>query len=163
MLFYLCTSVLFFTSFVFYTFGFISIIQNNYSNFNCCDKSTNEIIRKGQEIDGINLELKCNYIDFFSDLSVVIIVIIIFIICVIWHIKDKKSKTPGEELNKENTPCENNDSSIPCRNDELNGDDTPVERSWFDAPGGFNKNEDKSEDGVKIPLNSCYTKNNQIN
>ena len=109
-------------------------------------------------MDNIKLELKCNYIDFFSDLSVIIIIIIIFIICVIWHIKDKNSKTTGEELNKENTPCENNDSSTPCEIDKLNGDDTPIESSWFDTPGGYNKNEDKSKDSAKIPLTSCYAK-----
>ena len=165
--FFLCsyiTSFIFFsTTFVFYTIGFIRIKQNNYLNFNCSDKIINEIIRKGQEMDNIKLELKCNYIDFFSDLSVIIIIIIIFIICVIWHIKDKNSKTTGEELNKENTPCENNDSSTPCEIDKLNGDDTPIESSWFDTPGGYNKNEDKSKDGAKIPLTSCYAKKNQIN
>ena len=82
-------------------------------------------------MDNIKLELKCNYIDFFSDLSVIIIIIIIFIICVIWHIKDKNSKTTGEELNKENTPCENNDSSTPCEIDKLNGDDTPIESNML--------------------------------
>ena len=132
-------------------------------NFNCSDKITNEIIRKGQEIDNIKLELKCNYIDFYSDLSVIITIIIIFIICVIWHIKDKKSKTPGEELNDGNTPCENSENETPCENDKLNGNDTPIERNWFDTPGGYNKNEDKSEDGVKVPLNSYYTKKNPIN
>ena len=160
---YITSFVFFSTTLVFYTIGFIRIKQNNYLNFNCSDKITNEIIRKGQEIDNIKLELKCNYIDFYSDLSVIITIIIIFIICVIWHIKDKKSKTPGEELNDGNTPCENSENETPCENDKLNGNDTPIERNWFDTPGGYNKNEDKSEDGVKVPLNSCYTKKNPIN
>ena len=155
---YISSLVLFCTSFVFYTIGFIRIIQNNYLDFNCSDKITNEIIRKGQEIDNIKLELKCNYIDFFSDLFSIFYMLIVFITCVTLVIKDKGSKTPGEDLNKENTPCEKNEYNTPYENDKLIGVETPGEH-----PDENYKNTEKSEEGVKIPLNSCYKEKKPIN
>ena len=158
---YIPSFVLCGVSFAFYSIALFRIIQNDYSDFNCSDQITNEIIRKGQEVDKVKTEIKCNCIDSFSDFAVILTILFIFLFCTIWEIHDRKksNETPGKNLDKENTPCENNEKNTPCETNDFNGYETP----WYDTPGENNETNEKDDNGVKIPLNTFYKEKSPIN
>ena len=75
------------------------------------------------------------------------------------HDRKKINETPGKNLDKENTPCENNEKNTPCETNDFNGYETP----WYDTPGENNETNEKDDNGVKIPLNTFYKEKSPIN
>ena len=100
--------------------AYFNLIKNDYSNYNCSDSITNEIIKKGNETN--KKELKYNMITTFTDGGITVLNFIVLIIGLIWG-KINKSK-----INKIN-----NNESEETKND-INTTSGVDETPYYDIP-----------------------------
>ena len=128
------------------------MIENDYSNYNCSDSITNEIIKKGNENN--KKAMKYAKISLYTDMIMAVGNFIVFVIGLIWHFIDKYKEYLELYGDEDKDECNKN-----SQEDEYNENSQEDEYNENSLEDEYDKNtkEDEYDKNTKEDESSCNT------